>query len=56
MQTLFLEEYLQELLPFPYCLYIHKVQMGPGNFNTDKKADMVLNSDRQHPDTEHRHG
>lgn len=38
MHILFLEEYLQELLPFPYCLCIHKVQMGLGNFNTDNEA------------------
>lgn len=56
MQILFLEEYLQELVPFPFCLYMHKVQMGPGNFSTDNKADTVLSTDRQHSDTEHRHG
>lgn len=56
MQILFLEEYLQKLQPFPYCLYIHKVKMGPGNFNIDNKAHTVLNNDRQHPDTEHRYG
>lgn len=56
MQILFLEEYLQELVPFPFCLYVHKVQMSPGNFNTGNKADTFLNTDRQHPDTEHRRG
>lgn len=55
MHILFLEEYLQELLPFPYCLCIHKVQMGLGNFNTDNEAiqswTLIGNTQSQNTDT-----